>query len=301
MEKLSTRLAKTRCKLDQHRLYRLLGGRGAVTLALGAALSIGGITEAVDGVHFVVQKDLDAVRVVRQGGSQDVVVAKVADGFAANTVFKLAQILPDSFVSRERELFSEAWLPRQIEEQAGAQPARKKLDVFHEEMARINGAIREQFFANAMPFGDLIHEKAMKYDVDPMLVAAVIEQESKFRSRARSQVGAQGLMQLMPRTGRWMGARNLYDPAQNVDAGVKYIKYLSAKYDGNLKKTIAAYNAGEGNVKRYNGVPPFRETQTYVKKVLRNYEKRNNELRAYNAAGIREAETAPEPGALTIR
>jgi soluble lytic murein transglycosylase-like protein len=167
-------------------------------------------------------------------------------------------------------------------------------------MARINDAIRRQFFANAMPFGDLIHEKAKKYDVDPILVAAVIEQESKFRSRARSQVGAQGLMQLMPRTGRWMGARNLYDPAQNIDAGVKYIKYLSEKYDGNLKKTIAAYNAGEGNVNRYNGVPPFRETQTYVRKVMHNYEKRNNELRAFNA-GAREAESAPEPGALTIR
>jgi soluble lytic murein transglycosylase-like protein len=301
MEKLSIRLAKTRRKLEQHRLYRLLGGRGAVTLALGAALSIGGITEAIDGVHFVVEKDLDAVRVVRQGGSKDVLVAKVDDGFAANTLFKLAQVLPDSFVSRERELFSEAWLPEPVEEQQASQQPKKKRDVFHEEMARINEAIREQFFANAMPFGDLIHEKAKKYDVDPILVAAVIEQESKFRSRARSQVGAKGLMQLMPRTGRWMGARNLYDPEQNVDAGVKYIKYLSEKYDGNLKKTIAAYNAGEGNVKRYNGVPPFRETQTYVKKVLKNYEKRNNELRAYNAAGLREAETAPEPGALTIR
>ena len=90
MEKLSIRLAKTRRKLEQHRLFRLLGGRGAATLALGAALSIGGLTEAIDGVHFVVEKDLDAVRVVRQNGSNDVVVAKVADGFAANTVFNFA-------------------------------------------------------------------------------------------------------------------------------------------------------------------------------------------------------------------
>src|SRR5207253_6084060 len=135
MEKLSIRLAKTRRKLEQHRLFRLLGGRGAATLALGAALSIGGLTEAIDGVHFVVEKDLDAVRVVRQNGSKDVVVAKVADGFAANTVFKLAQVLPDSFVSRERELFSNAWLPQIEEQQQGAQPAKKKRDVFHEEMA----------------------------------------------------------------------------------------------------------------------------------------------------------------------
>jgi len=300
MEKLSIRIARTRRRFEQHRLYRLVGGRGAATLLLGAALSIGGITEAIDGVHFVVEKDLDAVRVVRQSAQRDVVVAKVNDGFAANTVFKLAQILPNRLVSRERELFTDAWMPRQND---GQQPAdlAKQRDVFHEEMARINDAIREQFFANAVPFGDLIHAKSKKYDVDPALVAAVIEQESKFRSRARSQVGAQGLMQLMPRTGRWMGARNLYDPAQNVDAGVKYIKYLSVKYDGNLRKTIAAYNAGEGNVNRYNGVPPFRETQTYVRRVLHNLERRNNELRAYGAAGTREAENSPEPGALTLR
>jgi soluble lytic murein transglycosylase-like protein len=302
MEKLSIRIARTRRRLEQHRLYRLLGGRGAVTLLLGAALSLGGISEAIDGVHFVVEKDLDAVRVVRQRAQRaDVVVAKVNDGFAANTVFKLAQVLPDRLVSREHELFSSTWMPHQLDLQQQAGEPAKKRDVFHEEMARINDAIREQFFANAVPFGDLIHEKSKKYDVDPALVAAVIEQESRFRSKARSHVGAQGLMQLMPRTGRWMGARNLYDPAQNVDAGVKYIKYLSVKYDGNLKKTIAAYNAGEGNVARYNGVPPFRETQTYVRKVLHNLEKRNNQMRQYGAAGAREAENLPEPGALTLR
>ena len=88
-------------------------------------------------------------------------------------------------------------------------------------------------------------------------------------------------MQLMPSTGRWMGARDLYDPAQNVDAGVKYIKYLQSRFDGNLKNTIAAYNAGEGNVRRYNGVPPFRETQHYVRTVLRNYDKRNKQLKQW--------------------
>ena len=103
-------------------------------------------------------------------------------------------------------------------------------------------------------------------------------------------------MQLMPRTGKWMGARNLYDPEQNVDAGVKYLKYLDKRFDGNLKKTIAAYNAGEGTVKRYGGIPPYRETRTYVKKVLKNYEKRNQQLRDFeqrtaagNGAGAGES------------
>jgi soluble lytic murein transglycosylase-like protein len=89
-------------------------------------------------------------------------------------------------------------------------------------------------------------------------------------------------MQLMPRTGAWMGARDLYDPAQNVDAGVKYLKYLQKRFDGNLTKAIAAYNAGEGNVQRYRGVPPFQETRSYVKKVLTKYEERSRQLEKFD-------------------
>ncbi|MEO8032969.1 MAG: lytic transglycosylase domain-containing protein [Acidobacteriota bacterium] len=290
-DSVSTRLARGRQVLDSHRWFRLLGGRGAMTVALGAALSIGGLSEALDGIHFVVKKDLDSVRVVRRSNRRDEVVASMGDGFAANTFFKLAQVLPGRLVTRQRQLFDDAWIPAVAGDPA-SKVTQPKRDVFHEEMARINGSIRQEFFANAIPFGSIIHEKAAKYDVDPALVAAVIEQESKFRTRARSQMGAQGLMQLMPRTGRWMGATNLYDPAQNVDAGVKYIKYLSGRFDGDLKSTIAAYNAGEGNVNRYGGVPPFRETQTYVRHVLRNYKKRNEEIKAYGAG--RETATVAE-------
>ena len=153
-------------------------------------------------------------------------------------------------------------------------------DVFHEEMARIRDTVRRDFFQTAVPFGDLIQKKAVKYDVDPALVAAVVETESDFRSGARSHVGARGLMQLMPRTGRWMGARNLDDPEQNVEAGTKYLKYLQKRFDGNLNKAIAAYNGGEGNVKRYNGVPPFRETLSYVNRVMSRYQQRHEELTA---------------------
>jgi len=278
---ISTRVARARRKSEKSRVLRLFGARGAAALALGAALSVGGLTDAVSGVHFEVLKDLDSVRVVRENDGEAKVVANLHDGFAANSVFKLSRALPDSLVTRRNALFDEAWLPQPKSSDAPATVAKR--DVFHEEMARINDAIRREFFSSAMPYGDLIHEKALKYDVDPALVAAVVEQESKFRSRARSQVGARGLMQLMPRTGRWLGARNLYDPEQNIDAGVKYIKYLQKRFNGNVKKTIAAYNAGEGNVKRYGGIPPFRETQTYVKKVMRNYEKRNEELKRYGA------------------
>jgi soluble lytic murein transglycosylase-like protein len=195
-------------------------------------------------------------------------------------LFKLSRVFPERVVTQRIALFDERWLPTApLEVPIVAADAPR--DVFHTEMARINTAIRHDFFANAVPFGDIIHQKAKKYDVDPALVAAVVETESKFHRTARSPVGAQGLMQLMPRTGRWLGAKNLYDPEQNVDAGVKYIKYLQARFDGNLKNTIAAYNAGEGNVQRYGGVPPFNETRTYVKKVMSRYQERQRQLKAY--------------------
>jgi soluble lytic murein transglycosylase-like protein len=108
-------------------------------------------------------------------------------------------------------------------------------------------------------------------------------------------------MQLMPRTGRWLGARDLYDPEQNVDAGVKYIKFLQERFDGNLKKTIAAYNAGQGNVDRYNGVPPFVETQIYVRRVLQSYKKRHDQLDRYSNE-VRSGGISPEPdGSLALR
>jgi len=258
-----------------------IGGRAAATLLLGAALSVGGVTEALQGVHFLVLKDLDTVKVVKQQGKRSNVVAKLGDDFAGNSLFKLSRTLPHSLVTQRIGLFDDAWLP-ESEQQAAAEPQPK--DVFHREMQRINTAIRKEFFANAVPFGDIIHAKATKYDVDPALVAAVVETESRFKSNARSQVGARGLMQLMPKTGRWMGAHNLYNADQNVDAGAKYLKYLNTRFDGNLTKTIAAYNAGEGNVRRYNGVPPFRETRSYVKKVMSKYEKRKQELKQFDAS-----------------
>src|SRR5438270_6374413 len=288
-ESMSLRVAKAR----QSRVLRSFGSRALATLALGAALSVGGATETLQGVHFLVQKNLDSVRVVKSDGRTSEVVANLSDGFAANSLFKLSRILPDRVVSHQISLFSDNWLP------ATAPAAAPKADIFHAEMARINTAIRQDFFANAIPFGGLIHEKAQKYDVDPALVAAVVQTESRFHPQARSAVGARGLMQLMPRTGRWLGATNLYDPEQNVDAGVRYLKYLQDRFDGNLKKAIAAYNGGEGNVQRYNGVPPFHETRTYVKRVLSRYQERQRQLKAYERD--LPAGAAPADGIGTLR
>ena len=285
-DSLSTRVARGRKKAEQHRIFRLLGGRGAAALLLGTALSVGGISETLDNVSFLVQKDLDAVRVVRVTGEDEKVVANLKGNFTGNTVFKLSQVLPDRYVSRELALFDGKWIATQEWAEGKSEPAPEKKDVFLTEMKRINDAVLSAFFAEEIPYGELIYRKAKKYDVDPALVAAVIEQESRFKPRARSHVGARGLMQLMPRTGRWMGARDLYSPEQNVDAGVKYIKYLDKRFNGDLKKIIAAYNGGEGNVKRYNGIPPFRETRQYVKKVMKNYDKRTKQIERYEREQI---------------
>jgi soluble lytic murein transglycosylase-like protein len=127
--------------------------------------------------------------------------------------------------------------------------------------------VREEFFKKEVPFGSVIYNEAKKHNVRPELVAAVVQAESKFKPTARSGAGAVGLMQLVPRTGRWMGARDLTNPVQNIAAGTKYLAYLSDRFDGNETKIIAAYNAGEGNVKRFGGVPPFKETRKYISKV----------------------------------
>ena len=301
-ETLSLRFARLRQSTEKHRAIRLLGSRGAAALLLGTALSIGGIAETMSNMQFLVQKDLDAVRVVRVKGDDATVVADLKSNFTNNTVFKLAQVLPDRYVSRELALFDQKWIATdqwaKHEKSKSAVPHAKRGVLG--EITLISDAIRAEFFSEEVPYGALIYEKAKKYDVDPALVAAVIEQESKFRPRAKSPVGARGLMQLMPRTGRWMGARNLYDPEQNIDAGVKYIKYLNERFDGDLKKTIAAYNGGEGNVMRYRGVPPFRETRQYVKKVMKNYDKHTKRLEKYHKDQV--GGSVPEAdGTLTVR
>jgi hypothetical protein len=300
---ISMRIARGRKAVERHRIISFLGGRGAAALVIGTALSIGGVAETFDNVHFLVQKDLDSVRVVRTQGDDQKVVADMKGGFSGNTVFKLSQALPDKYVTRELSLFDRKWIATEewlVADAAVKAPDEKRHGLFFDEMKRINESVRAAFFAEEIPFGELIWEKSKKYDVDPALVAAVIEQESRFKPRAKSHVGAKGLMQLMPRTGRWMGASNLYDPEQNVDAGVKYIAYLDKRFKGDTKKIIAAYNGGEGNVMRYKGIPPFRETRTYVKKVLKNYDKRTQQIEKYHQQQL--GGSVPEAdGSLALR
>ncbi len=120
---------------------------------------------------------------------------------------------------------------------------------------------------------DHIAPLAAEYGVDEALVRAVIRMESGGRTAAVSPKGAMGLMQLMPGTARMLGVEDPFDPVQNLEGGIKYLSQLSDKYQGDLVKTLAAYNAGPGRVDSYGGVPPFAETQKYVKNVLSMYRK----------------------------
>jgi len=119
-------------------------------------------------------------------------------------------------------------------------------------------------------FDKLIVEAAKKFDVDAALVSAVIKAESDFNSREISNKGARGLMQLMPSTAERFGVTDSFDPVANIYAGVRYLRWLLKTFNGNADLAVAAYNAGEGNVWKYNGVPPFRETITYINRIAKH-------------------------------
>jgi len=120
-------------------------------------------------------------------------------------------------------------------------------------------------------FEEIIQAAAERFNVPAKLISSVIQHESNFDASAQSHAGASGLMQLMPSTAKWLGVKNVWDPTENVMAGTKYLRQMLDKYDGNTTLALAAYNAGPGNVDKYNGIPPFKETQNYVNKIQQTF------------------------------
>ena len=120
--------------------------------------------------------------------------------------------------------------------------------------------------SGAKSLAAMAEEAARRHGLDPDLVRAVVAVESGFRPDAVSPKGAQGLMQLMPRTARALGVKDSFDPADNLDGGTRYLRSLVTRYNGDVKRALAAYNAGEGAVARHGGIPPYPETLAYVRR-----------------------------------
>ena len=128
---------------------------------------------------------------------------------------------------------------------------------------------------NVGSIDNVIYSMSQKYGVDPTLIQQVVKAESGFNSNATSQAGAMGLMQLMPGTAASYGVQNAYDATQNLDGGTHFLKDLLDRFQGNIPLSLAAYNAGPGAVEKYQGVPPYKETQAYVQKIMGGLNQKN--------------------------
>lgn len=137
---------------------------------------------------------------------------------------------------------------------------------------------------------EIIEKTAREYNVDPLLIHAVIQVESAYNVHAVSPMGAEGLMQLIPSTARRFGVRNSFNAEDNIRGGVRYLKFLSQMFNNDLRLTLAAYNAGEGAVSRFNWIPPYPETQNYVYQVAKRY----GQARRASVAAAANLEVHPE-------
>lgn len=151
-------------------------------------------------------------------------------------------------------------------------------------------SVLPSYSRNKNAFDHIIQQAAQQHGVSEGLIKAVMHTESGFNVNARSPVGAQGLMQLMPATARRFNVSNAYDPQENIMAGAKYLAWLLKRFNGNTTLALAGYNAGEGNIAKYGGVPPFRETQDYIRRVTSRYS--NLYASGVNASSSNSAITA---------
>jgi soluble lytic murein transglycosylase-like protein len=184
-----------------------------------------------------------------------------ASCFAKNADAQIAKVLDDT----GHQFFVNAEPPAKL---AATKP---RTNIYMPSETSFTGRNRPAMEIGRDGVEKLVREAADRHRVDPALVRAVIETESNWNPKAWSHKGAGGLMQLIPTTAQRWGAYDVFDPQQNIDAGVKHLKWLLERYNGNLDLALAAYNAGEGAVDRVHGVPAYRETQNYVQKVQNAY------------------------------
>ncbi|MBS4207954.1 lytic transglycosylase domain-containing protein [Bacillus sp. FJAT-50079] len=144
-------------------------------------------------------------------------------------------------------------------------------DSYISQAAQLESTMTDVEAKSSLPIVDIVRKAAEKYDLPEKLITSVIKHESNFNPNAVSHAGASGLMQLMPATAQSLGVSNIFDPEDNIMAGSKYLRQMLNKYNGNVQLALAAYNAGPGNVDKYGGIPPFKETQAYVRKVSTTY------------------------------
>ncbi|HYC93986.1 MAG TPA: lytic transglycosylase domain-containing protein [Thermoanaerobaculia bacterium] len=225
---------------------RTLAALALLALAIPASASIAifsdGRTSKIDAYAV----DGELIRLTLQGG-----------GEMSLPLRRIERIVDDEIVPAEVV----AEVKQIVEEEGGVFPKRSW---------RYSEASRPLWDSK---YNDIIMEAAKRFDVDAALVSAVIKAESDYNPRIVSHKGARGLMQLMPATAERFGVTNSFDPAQNIHAGTRYLRWLLKTFDGNADLAVAAYNAGEGNVWKYDGVPPFRETVNYIKKISKHIRK----------------------------
>jgi hypothetical protein len=206
------------------------------------AVFVDGRSQKIDA--YAVEEDI--VHLTLQGG-----------GKISLPLLRIDRIVDDEIVAAEIV----AEVKKIVEEQGGVFPRRSW-----------------RFSEESMPlwdskYNEIIVKAARFHDVDAALVSAVIKAESDYDPKTVSHKGARGLMQLMPATAKRFGVRNSFDPEQNIYAGTKYLRWLLDKFDGNADLAVAGYNAGEGNIMKYDGVPPFRETVNYINRIARHIRK----------------------------
>jgi len=187
--------------------------------------------------------------------------AFAASFFAAGASAQIAKISDDS----GRQFFVNAEPPAKLT------ATKPRTNIYMPSETSFTGRNRPAMEIGRDGVEKLVREASDRHRVDPALVRAVIETESNWNPKAWSHKGAGGLMQLIPTTAQRWGAYDVFDPQQNIDAGVKHLKWLLERYNGNLDLALAAYNAGEGAVDRVHGVPAYRETRNYVQKVQNAY------------------------------